>query len=103
MAFSLGLISENEYHDCNIIRKVRNDFAHKFELEFSFKDQRVSSLCWNLKANMPGGKEKFKEKPRQSFIIGVVMLYVNLLYREEHVRKSRLTRPDWNDSSSKKN
>jgi mannitol operon repressor len=97
LAFSLGLISEYEFHDCNIIRKIRNDFAHKFELEFSFKEQRVSSLCWNLKADTPGDKETFKDKPRQLFINGVVSLYVNLLYREEHVRKRKLIRPNWYD------
>jgi hypothetical protein len=102
LAFSLGLISEYEYNDCNIIRKIRNDFAHKFELEFSFKDQRVSSLCWNLTADTPGEKESFKDKPRQLFVNGVVMLYVNLLYREEHVRKRKLTRPDWADITWRK-
>jgi mannitol operon repressor len=97
LAYSLGLISEYEYHDCNIIRKIRNDFAHKFELEFSFTDQKVSALCWNLKADTPGDKENFKGKPRQLFNNGVTVLYVNLLYREEHVRKIKLTRPNWYD------
>jgi len=97
LSYSLGLISDYEYHDCNIIRKIRNDFAHKFEIEFSFTDQRVSSLCWNLKADTPGDKESFKDKPRQLFVNGVIILYMHLLFREEYVRKGRLTRPNWDE------
>jgi len=97
LAFSLGLISEYEYNDCETIRKIRNEFAHKFDLEFSFADKKVASLCNNLKAPMPGDKSEFKVKPRFLFVNGVTMLYVNLLYREEYVKKIRLTRHDWQD------
>jgi len=97
LAYSLGLISDYEYQDCNIIRQIRNDFAHKFELDFSFNNQRIKDLCWNLKAPTPGDKETFRDKPRMLFINGVTLLYVNWLYREEHVRKRRLKRPDWED------
>jgi len=97
LAFSLGLISEYEYRDCEIIRKIRNEFAHKFELEFSFMDNKVASLCYNLQAPTPGDKSEFKDKPRALFINGVTMLYMNLLYREEYVKKMKLKRLDWQD------
>ena len=48
MSYSLGLITQLEYHDINILRRIRNEFAHKFELNFSFEDQKVSSICKNL-------------------------------------------------------
>lgn len=95
LAYCLGLISDIEYEDCNIIRRIRNDFAHKFELDFSFNDQKVKDLCWNLKADTPGDKSSFRDKPRQLFVNAVVSLCVNWLYREEHVKKRRLKRPDW--------
>lgn len=97
LAYSLGLISDYEFHDCEIIRKIRNEFAHKFELEFSFTDSKVSSLCNNLKAPTPGDKSEFKDKPRFLFVNGVTMLYTNLLYREEYVKKIKLVRHDWQD------
>jgi len=97
LAFSIGLISEYEYNDCEIVRKIRNEFAHKFELEFSFVDQKVASLCYNLQAPTPGDKIEFKDKPRTLFVNGVTLLYLNLLYREEYVKKIKLKRHDWQD------
>ncbi|MDC6390966.1 MltR family transcriptional regulator [Maribacter sp. PR1] len=95
LAFSLGLISEHEFQDCNTIRKIRNEFAHKFEMDFSFEDQKIKSLCWNLNAPTPRDKETFKDKPRLLFVNGVTMLYLNWLYREEYVSKRKLERPNW--------
>jgi len=97
LAFALGIISEYEFENCNTIRKIRNDFVHKFEFDFSFENQKIKSLCWNLNAPTPGGKATFKDKPRQLFVNGVNMLYVNWLYREEHVKLRKLSRPDWQD------
>jgi DNA-binding MltR family transcriptional regulator len=37
-AYSMGLISDLEYKDCELIRKIRNEFAHKVHM--SFKDDR---------------------------------------------------------------
>jgi mannitol operon repressor len=95
LAFSLGLISEYEFKDCEIVRKIRNDFAHKFELEFSFQDRKIYDLCWNLQASTPGDKEKFKDNPRFLFINSVIMLYLHWMYREEYVKKLRLTQREW--------
>ena len=39
---ALGLISQQEYKECDIIRRVRNEFAHKVHM--SFNDDRVKSL-----------------------------------------------------------
>ena len=95
LAFSLGLISEYEYNDCEIVRKIRNDFAHKFELDFSFKEKRIATLCRKLEASTPGDKEKFKENPRFLFINSVIMLKLHWLYREKFVKKIRLTKREW--------
>lgn len=95
LAYSLGLISDYEYQDCNTIRKIRNDFAHKFELDFSFANEKIQNLCWSLNAPTPGDKTAFKDKPRQLFINGVTVLYLNWLYREEYVNKTKLERPNW--------
>ncbi|MBC7981792.1 transcriptional regulator [Candidatus Parcubacteria bacterium] len=95
ICYSLGLISDNEYNDATIIRRIRNDFAHKFEFDFSFKSQKVAALCWNLKGDVPRERHYYNDDPRAMFIHGVVFLYVNLLYREEHVNERRLKRPNW--------
>lgn len=46
-AVSLGLISDAEYRDCEMLRKIRNAFAH--DVKVSFSEQRVKDLCKNLR------------------------------------------------------
>lgn len=47
LAFCLGLISSDETNDLDIIRKIRNHFAHSKEC--SFNDQKIVDLCKNFK------------------------------------------------------
>lgn len=95
LAFSLGLIPEYEFNECEIIRKIRNVFAHEFQLEFSFNNDKVARQCRNLKSPLPGGRSNYFNKPRSLFETSIAVLNVSLLYREDQVRKIRLTRPDW--------
>lgn len=44
MSYYLGLITENEYKNIELIRKIRNDFAHRLT-GISFKDPSVKSRC----------------------------------------------------------
>jgi hypothetical protein len=46
-AVSLGLISDEEYRDCEALRKVRNAFAHGVKVSFS--EQRIKDQCKNLR------------------------------------------------------
>jgi DNA-binding MltR family transcriptional regulator len=46
MAFGLRLIEESEYRNLQILRKIRNHFAH--DLQASFEDKRVIDLCRQL-------------------------------------------------------
>lgn len=97
LSFALGLISKFEFDECSLVRKIRNEFAHKFELAFSFADKKVSSICQNFQAGTPGDRKDFTDKPRFLFINGTISLYINLMYREEYVRKRKLVRPDWHE------
>jgi DNA-binding MltR family transcriptional regulator len=45
-AYSLALISEIEYQECNVLRKIRNEFAHS--VSASFSDQNIIDLCKGL-------------------------------------------------------
>lgn len=42
-AHAMGLISEREYAELEIIRKIRNEFAHSVHV--SFETDKVVSLC----------------------------------------------------------
>jgi mannitol operon repressor len=46
-AVSLGLINDEEYRDCEALRKIRNAFAHSVRV--SFTEQRIKDLCKNLR------------------------------------------------------
>jgi mannitol operon repressor len=46
-AYCLGLISEDEFKDIEVIRTIRNDFAHNL-LEISFDNQSIKDRCNNL-------------------------------------------------------
>lgn len=49
---ALGLIDEFEYSEINLIRKVRNEFAHA-KHGISFGSSRVQGLCSSLKSELP--------------------------------------------------
>ncbi|MGL5693198.1 MAG: MltR family transcriptional regulator, partial [Peptostreptococcaceae bacterium] len=46
--YSMGLIDDTEYKNLEIMRKIRNKFAHSFE-PIDFNNQAVKDLCNNLK------------------------------------------------------
>ncbi|MBE3654823.1 MULTISPECIES: MltR family transcriptional regulator [Vibrio] len=51
MAYALGLMSKNVVHDLNILRKIRNDFAHVSK-PLTFEEDGLRSRCFAL-AVMP--------------------------------------------------
>jgi hypothetical protein len=92
-AYCLGLITELEYKECEIIRKVRNEFAHKVH-GLTFQDDRVRNLCSNLKANTPDGK-RFGGDPRQLFINSVILASLALWYRPEYNEPYKAQSKQW--------
>jgi DNA-binding MltR family transcriptional regulator len=46
-AYSLGLLSEEEYEECGRLRQIRNEFAHHVHQKFD--DQKVRDVCGNLR------------------------------------------------------
>ena len=50
--YCLGLISEKTRHDLDIIRNIRNLFAHKLQ-DLTFDDEKVISYCNSLKIPKP--------------------------------------------------
>ena len=50
LAHALAWISDDVQYDLNIIRSVRNDFAHNFDHELSFSTQSIADKCRNLRA-----------------------------------------------------
>lgn len=49
--YAMGLITEDERHDLNLIRGIRNDFAHSFHT--TFETETVRSRCQQLRKKAP--------------------------------------------------
>jgi mannitol operon repressor len=90
-AHAMGLISEEEKKECDLIRKIR-EFAHKVRM--SFDDKRVQGLCSGLKYGAkPYGDVTLST--RGAFTTAAVALILNLTNRPHYVGLERLTRRKW--------
>jgi DNA-binding MltR family transcriptional regulator len=49
LAHALAWISDDVQFDLNVIRSVRNEFAHNFDHELSFANQSIADKCQNLR------------------------------------------------------
>jgi hypothetical protein len=86
-AFGLGLISEVEYRECEILRKVRNEFAH--QIKVSFMTDKVVSLCTQLQLSAKNYGDVHVDT-RGQFTTAATALILHLTNRPHHVEKRRL-------------
>jgi mannitol operon repressor len=91
-ASALGLVSEIEYRDCEIMRKIRNEFAHSVHV--SFDDTKIRDLCTNLKLCASDYLEA-RESARKRYIMAAITLILNLTNRPNHVATHRLHYRPW--------
>jgi hypothetical protein len=78
MAYYMALISDEDYRDLHLIRKIRNEFAHELDHTLGFASQQVSNRVREL--SLP--KILFEhptlrmsiDTPRQRFQVGVGIL-----------------------------
>jgi mannitol operon repressor len=85
---AMGLISDTEFRESEIVRKVRNEFAHKVKM--SFENDRVKSLCALMKGSVPGEK-----KARGQFTSAAIVLVMNLTNRPHYVSQRPLKYGEW--------
>lgn len=92
--YVLGLITRSEFDDLQLIRKIRNDFAHN--LHTTFETQSVVNRCRELKhsaKDAPG--EKNPIPPAGQFHTAAVDLIMNFINRPHYVRKQKRTAERW--------
>jgi hypothetical protein len=89
---AMGLISEAEYKECELIRKVRNEFAHKAKM--SFKDDKVRGLCSALMMSAKS-YDDVKVDARNQFTTAAVSLILNLTNRPHYVGQQALKHRNW--------
>jgi mannitol operon repressor len=85
---AMGLISDEEYQECELMRKIRNEFAHKMKM--SFNVDPVRSMCDAMHYSVPG--EKY---PRGQFTSSAVVMLVRLTNRAHYVGQKAFGYQDW--------
>jgi len=92
MAYCLGLINKSEFAEIDILKKIRNAFAHNYKA--SFEDQKIKDLCNNL---------SYSAKDYGEVVVGTfgkfntssVALILNLTNRPHYVKQKKLKRDNW--------
>ncbi|MGJ5151823.1 MltR family transcriptional regulator [Bradyrhizobium sp. HKCCYLR1023] len=92
LAYTLGLISAEEFHDIDLIRKIRNDFAH--DMKASFKVQVIKNRCKLLKHKVPDHPDRPSSGEGQ-FATAATGLLLNLVNRAAYVSEKRRSYGKW--------
>lgn len=104
---SLGLISEAEKRNLDILRKIRNEFAHASH-GVTFESPPIARLCKTISARFAldgdfktekdrqeEAERLFGKKPRDVFVQGVITLSVYLMQRSQRVAAEKRVVKDW--------
>lgn len=91
-AFAMGLLSEAEHRELNIIRKIRNEFAHTIEI--TFENPALKQLCESLEYSTKSYGEVIINATSQ-FTTAATSLILNLTNRPHYVSKKRLKIETW--------
>ena len=96
VCWALGLVTTAERDDLNVIRGIRNEFAHR-EHGISFSDSKIMSLCSSLRSRRPPEmvKKMGGYPPRQRFNDAVLFNAMQLWYRPEHASEFKATERVW--------
>jgi hypothetical protein len=99
LAYFLGMISTDEYSELDLIRRIRNDFAHAFDHQLSFDTKPVAGRARALRfaellaenAGKRGDKElanAYRQSLRHRFEIATGVLTHMLTTRLDHARRT---------------
>jgi hypothetical protein len=78
LAYAFKIINKVQRDDLNVIRGIRNEFAHNFAIS-SFGDKNISSRCMSLQAGGFRWKEGLDPKdPRYRFTFTSMILWAHL-------------------------
>ncbi|PPQ41132.1 transcriptional regulator [Rhodopseudomonas palustris] len=92
---ALGLLSDDEAAQIDILRKVRNEFAH--EVGVNFSEGRVKDLCNHLFIS-----ERDRDAhPRVKFARSGISMLIPLLSRPREIAEKRLAWGNWSQWSKR--
>ena len=97
LSFAIGLIPEDEYRQLDLIRKIRNEFAHSVDAKFQLP--RIISYC-QLLSQSPMFAAIENAAPREAFAMCAAFLIVVLESRLPEASNQRLFYQEWKAESS---
>lgn len=96
---ALGLITAEEFADIELVRKIRNDFAHN--VMCSFDDEKIRNRAMALKFGLSildaleKGHESRADEPRQRFGMVTTSLVTSLYNRAHHIKLNGCEDRSW--------
>jgi mannitol operon repressor len=91
-AYGLGVISKREFDDLQIIRKIRNDFAHRTGVSFADDSIKDRAMLLTMAAQDYG---EVVVNAEGRFTSAAVALVLNLTNRPHYVAQKRLAHEPW--------
>lgn len=94
MCRSLRLIDAVEYRDIDLVRKIRNEFAHS--VTCSFKDEKIRDWAQKMKVGMgilddlEEGHVSRADDPRQRFVMVTNSIVTNLYNRAHYAQELKV-------------
>lgn len=97
LAEAVGLITHEERQDLELVRRIRNDFAHELH-GLSFNTEKIASRCREFACNRdylgnPPVRGDFPDDPRSRFNLATALLAWYLHLRIQAVAAFRAPRP----------
>jgi hypothetical protein len=92
-AYALGLIGEKEFREVDILRRIRNRFAHGVHVSFEMQD--VEALCQNLTMSARDADDLNNSTARGLYTSAAACLILNLTNRPAYVAKERRECKEW--------
>lgn len=92
--YSLGLIDEFEYSEINLLRKIRNEFAHA-KHGASFHEAKIRGLCGSLTSDLPQDADYDVSDPRFRVMNAGLKIVLRLYHRPDWVALERRQQKEW--------
>jgi DNA-binding MltR family transcriptional regulator len=89
--YALGLITDDEYNDLSIIRRIRNEFAHN--IETTFQTASVVSRCGQLR--MKTDFDALHLSASGQFTTAATAVIMSLINRASYVSQERRQTKSW--------
>jgi len=95
LANALGLITDIEYREIDLLRRIRNNFAHTWD-DLTFDTHSIRSIVFELPYCGPATDESdSKSNARTHFNYWVAKILINLLWRKNFIAKDKRTESEF--------